>query len=328
VTLVAERPITLDDPFESPAPPPARPGPAPAGPAGGGVWRAPSPRPELPPRIRIFQGILIAVAAIFFGLVINVVLVSPLSHVAHQDAAFNAFRQQLAEGTAPVSELDGEGKVLAPGSPVALLDIPSIGVREVVGEGATAGDLMAGPGHRRDTVLPGQEGVSVLLGRAGAYGGPFGRIQELAPGQTFSVLTGQGKHTFRVIGVRYAKDLAPPPLAAGASRLVLTTARGPAFMPTGVARVDAELISKVAPAGVRVTNAAMRGAANDPLASDSSTVWALVMWLQAMVVVALGAVWSFYRWGRRQAWIVFAPTMAAVAFQVADQVTLLLPNLL
>jgi hypothetical protein len=39
-------------------------------------------------------------------------------------------------------------------------------------------------------------------------------------------------------------------------------------------------------------------------------------------------VWSFYRWGRRQAWIVFAPTVAAVAFQVADQVTLLLPNLL
>jgi membrane protein YdbS with pleckstrin-like domain len=177
-------------------------------------------------------------------------------------------------------------------------------------------------------VLPGQEGVSVVLGRAGAYGGPFGRIQELAPGQTFTVITGQGKHTFRVLDVRYAKDLAPPPLAAGASRLVLTTARGPAFMPTGVARVDAELISKVVPAGVRVTNAAMRGAANDPLASDSSTIWALVMWLQAMVVVALGAVWSFYRWGRRQAWIVFAPAMAAVAFQVADQVTLLLPNLL
>jgi sortase A len=187
---------------------------------------------------------------------------------------------------------------------------------------------MAGPGHRRDTVLPGQEGTSVLLGRAGAYGGPFGRIQELATGQTFTVVTGQGRHTYRVLGVRYAKDASPPPPKAGGSRLVLTTARGPAFMPTGIARVDAELTSQVAPVGTRVTTSGMRGAASDPMAADMSTIWALVLWLQAMVVVVLGAVWSFHRWGRRQAWIVFAPTLAAVSFQVADQVTLLLPNLL
>jgi sortase A len=336
MTLVTDRPGILGDLLEAPPEPkPAKPGRTGRGPR---PPRRPKPargpKPPLPATLAVVQGVLFSVAAILFALVINLVLVSPLTHDAHQKTALDQFRQQLAEGTAPVSELvavsepGAQAQVLAPGSPVALLDIPAIGLHEVVVEGVTAGDLMAGPGHRRDTVLPGQLGTSVLLGRAGAYGGPFGRIQELAPGQTFTVVTGQGKHTYKVIGVRYAGDSAPPPPASVASRLVLTTARGPAFMPTGVARVDAELTSEVGWAGARMTTTAMKGAASNPLSNDMSTIWALVMWLQAMVAVVLGAVWSFHRWGRRQAWIVFVPAVAAVGFQVTDQITLLLPNLL
>ncbi|MFC0555175.1 sortase [Planotetraspora thailandica] len=274
------------------------------------------------------QSGLAALSAVLLGLVVNLLLVSPLTHEARQDAAYDTFRLQLAEGTAPVSEIDGDGRLLASGSPVALVDIPSIGVHEVVVEGTTSGDLVQGPGHRRDTVLPGQQGTSVLMGRAGAYGGPFGDIEQLAPGDTFTVTTGQGEHTYRVLGVRYAKDPSPPPPSASQSRLVLTTARGPAFMPTGVARVDAELVSKVYPAGQRVTTALSRGPAGEPMAADTSTLWALVLWLQVLVALALGAVWSFNRWGRWQTWVVFVPSVAAVGFQVADQVTWLLPNML
>jgi hypothetical protein len=201
-------------------------------------------------------------------------------------------------------------------------------VHEVILEGTTAGVLMAGPGHRRDSVLPGQEGTSVLFRPSGSFGGPFSRIEQLAPGEIFTVITGQGENTYRVIGLRYAGDVSPPPPASGEGRLVLTTARGPAFMPAGVARVDAELISEVYPAGARVTTSVTLGEAAQPMASDPSTLWALVLWLEVLVAVVVGAVWSFHRWGRGQTWVVFLPVVAAVGFQVADQVTRLLPNLL
>ncbi|MFT2675577.1 hypothetical protein ACMWQR_28500, partial [Escherichia coli] len=66
------------------------------------------------------------------------------------------FRAQLQAGTAPVSEGDFEDNLLKDGVPVAILSIPQLGIDEVVAEGTTSGVLMKGPGHRRDTVLPGQ----------------------------------------------------------------------------------------------------------------------------------------------------------------------------
>lgn len=325
MTAVVERPKTS---------PPAAPVTAPPG-RDGAVPAAP-PRPPAAPRrtrpvhpsVRVAQGVLASIAALVLGFAVNLVLISPLTQDARQEMAFDRLRQELAEGSAPVSELDGDGRMLADGRPLAMIDIPQLGVHEVVVEGTTSGVLTTGPGHRRDTVLPGQEGTSILLGRAGAYGAPFGRIQELAPGETFTVTTGQGTSTFEVMGQRYAGDASPPPPEPGESRLVLVTARGPAFMPAGVLRVDARVVSEVHPAGERITTAVSRAVAGEPMVGDVSTVWALVFWLQGFVVAAFGAVWSYHRWGHWQTWVVFAPAIAAVAFQVADQVTRLLPNLL
>jgi hypothetical protein len=65
-----------------------------------------------------------------------------------------------------------------------------------------------------------------------------------------------------------------------------------------------------------------------PLATDTGTLWALVLWLQALVVISVGIVWSWTRWGRHQTWIVFLPVTALVGFFVADQFARLLPNLM
>jgi sortase A len=43
-------------------------------------------------------------------------------------------------------------------------------------EGTASSDLLDGPGHLRSTVLPGQVGTSVVMGRAKTYGAPFGAI--------------------------------------------------------------------------------------------------------------------------------------------------------
>jgi LPXTG-site transpeptidase (sortase) family protein len=95
---------------------------------------------------------------------------------------------------------------------MAVLEIPALDLHEVVFEGTTSGVLQDGPGHRRDTVFPGQEGTSVIMGRQATYGGPFGRLDVLQPGEPFTITTGQGAHTYHVTGVRREGDPQPPPL--------------------------------------------------------------------------------------------------------------------
>lgn len=254
-----------------------------------------------------------------------------LSHVQHfaaQQQLENAYRVQLAEGTAPVSEGDVDDVLLPDGAPVAIIEIPALDMRKVVVEGTDSGTLKAGPGHRRDTVLPGQAGVSVIMARASAFGGPFSRLQELMPGDEIRVITGQGEQTFEVAGLRYAGDPGPPALSVGESRLLLETARGMPYAPTGLVRVDARLISEVLPPGARDTSFRTLPPADRELATDPSTVWALVFALQLLLVVELALVWSIRHVGARAAWVVFVPVVVLSSLFVADQVTRLLPNLL
>jgi LPXTG-site transpeptidase (sortase) family protein len=255
-------------------------------------------------------------------------LVSSLHHRAAQEQRFNHLRKALALGTAPVSQTDSTGRLLASGIPVALLDIPSIHVHEVVGEGTTAGVLMTGPGHRRDTALPGQAGTSIIMGRQASYGGPFRDIHRLHVGSKIVVTTQQGVSSFKVIDLRRGGDPTPPKLGSGKGRLTLITASGTPFMPSGSLRVDADLTTDpmTTPPTVIPFNGLPRS--EQAMATDSTTLWALVLWLQALVIIAVAIVWSWTRWGRHQTWIVFLPLTALVGFFVADQFARLLPNLL
>lgn len=296
----------------------------------------PPRRMPLPPRApvvlsagdRAIRTSLMIVAVLIFGFLANLTVLGQLQHLVLQQQLTNTFREELAQGTAPVSEGTVDGVLLDAGTPVALIDIPSIGVHEVVVEGTDSGTLRAGPGHRRDTVLPGQAGYSVIMGRAAAYGGPFSRLQELRPGQQFTVVTGQGSQKFSVIGLRYAGDPMPAPLGAGKGRLILETARGPAFVPSGVVRVDAALESETKPAGVRATTFATLPVVDRELSSDTETVWALVFALQFLLVVEFAAVWAYRRVGLRKTWTVFLPVITVAGLFVADQAVRLLPNLL
>lgn len=268
------------------------------------------------------------VALLLIGMALYLTAYGQLFHAITQDRLNAQLRDDLREGTAPVSEGTFDGVLLSDGDPVAQLQIPQIGLDETVVEGTTSGVLAAGPGHRRDTMLPGQAGTSVIMGRAAAFGGPFGRIQELQPGDAFTVVTGQGVQTFHVIGVRYAGDPAPPAVTVSQSRLVLETARGPAFLPQGVVRVDAQLVSDVQAPGARATTHASLPESATELTGDSSHLWALVFVLQALVAIEVGAVLTYRRIGARQAWIVFVPLALLGALAAADQLARLLPNLL
>jgi sortase A len=268
---------------------------------------------------------LFLVAALALGFVANLVVVSPLEHQVSQTKAFNLLRYELAQGTAPIGPRDAAHKLLALGTPMAVLDIPSIGVREVVGEGTTSAVLMAGPGHERSTVFPGGAGTSVILGRAAAYGGPFGRIHELRNGALIKVTTGVGTSTFRVVDRRTAGDVIPH-LVQGGARLTLATAAGPDFVPAGVLWVDANLVGSPLAASKPVVHS-LTGSER-PLGIDISSLWLLALWLGALVLILGGAFWTWHRRGHARAWIIFSAPVAVVSLFIAGQITLLLPNLM
>jgi sortase A len=274
------------------------------------------------------RGALLSLAALLLGSTAQLLVLSGVQQHNAQHAAFDELRAQLALGTAPVAQTDQQGSLLAPGTPVALIEVPELGLTQVVLEGTDSSVLTDGPGHRRDTPMPGQSGTSVLMGRAAAYGGPFGHLAELAAGDTFTVTTGQGKARYRVADVRRAGDPAPAPLASGKGRLVLVTATGPGFMPSGVLRVDADLVSAPFQTPAAVIRSGTLPGSEEPLARPSGVPWPLVMWLQALLLAAVAAVWTWHRWGRHQTWLVFAPVLAVLGLQVATRATELLPNLL
>ncbi|WP_412539223.1 sortase [Longispora sp. K20-0274] len=302
-------------------PPPGDNGPPPApGPA----------RPSRPARLAVYLpgAALSLLSVLSLGFASQVALVSHVRHERAQQTAYADFRAELARATAPVGQLDPlTNRLFEPGTAMALLDIPSIGVHEVVFEGTTGGVLEDGPGHRRDTVLPGQAGTSVLMGRRASYGAPFRDLDLLASGATVTVTTGQGVHTYRVLGVRRAGDLEPPPSVSG-GRLVLVTADGQPFLPDDLLQVDADQVSEVLAHGPRPLKPTALSPSEVPLAGESEVWTALLLWGQALTVAAFGLAWARIRWGRAQAWVVGVPVLAALGLTVADHLVRLLPNLL
>lgn len=290
--------------------------------------RAAAEVPPLGPRLQLVRAVLVLVCLVSTTLLLQLTVISSLQHSSSQARQFDRLRQELAVGTAPIGPTDADGAVLPLGTPVAYLEAPAIGLQEVIGEGTTSNVLFEGAGHRRDTPLPGQIGTSIVLGRRAAFGGPFSDLSSLRPGDPITVTTGQGTFTYKVVDVRAEGDPLPPALPAGSSRLVLVTAAGRAFLPDGVLRVDADLdgVAVVGPA--RLLSGSTLPHRELPMEGDTSTLWAMALWVQALLVLAVGVVVAWKRWGRGRTWVVFLPPLVLVSLCVSGEVARLLPNLL
>lgn len=241
-----------------------------------------------------------------------------------QDRLYLDFRTQLAQGEAPT------GGVITPGAPVALLQIPSLGYEQIVSEGTSSGVLVSGPGHRRDTVLPGQSGVSIVYGRSRTYGKPFAVMLDEAAGRQMTVVTGQGKATYRIDTVRRAGDPMPAPPAATAGRITMVTSEGKgslgALSPSEVVYVDAELVGKAfTPPGGRPNTVSKTEVA---MAGDKTVMPSLALSLGALALVTVAAIWSRQRFGLVRTWVIATPIVLALAWMTSDLATYLLPNLL
>lgn len=269
---------------------------------------------------------LTILGALMVGFLADAAVIGKLRHDRDRQTSYAVLRYNLANGTTPTGAYDVDGKPVAEGTPVALLEISSIGLREVVTYGTTPADLMSGPGLRRDSVLPGQAGASVIMGRRALYGGPFQYINQLQPGLQFKVTTGQGESEFKVVDVRRPGDPIPAVLSQVKSRLTLITTYGDPYLPTDLLRVDAVLVNddNVLPTG----SVARPQPGDQALSIDRSAWMPLVLWGQGLVLAAAAVTWLRLRWGGRQAWLVGSPVLLALGLAVADTAARLLPNVM
>lgn len=263
------------------------------------------------------------VALICVWAVLHLLVLAQVSHARAQDLLFREFRVQLAAATAPV---DGTAP---PGSPVAILRIPRIGLEEVVVEGTAPGDLFAGPGHRRDTVLPGQVGTSAVYGRAATYGAPFAGLADVRAGDVVDVTMAQGELELAVIGIRRAGDPLPQPREQGAARITLVTAEGAGrlagFRPGETLYVDAEA-KKGFPSPGGYSPAVPTS--EEAMARGTESLPTVCLGLGLLIALTLGVIAARLRWSLGLVWVVAAPVAIALAWFTTDAAMRLFPNLI
>lgn len=240
-----------------------------------------------------------------------------LSHVQerhHQSTAYKTFQDQLGRAVAPTGPAPD-------GDPVALIDIPAIGLHQsVVVEGTTGRDLMRGPGHRRDTALPGQAGVAVVFGRGATFGAPFARLSELRVGDRIEAVTGQGRYTYTVNAYG---DGDHPIVDPARNRLVLVTGDSDWIAGSTVligARLDGE--PEQNPGGRPATVPYDKA-----LAADKGALATLQLWSLALLGAVLGALLLARYWRRSTAYLTAAPVVGALLWAVYENAAALLPNL-
>jgi sortase A len=264
----------------------------------------------------IRRGLLIfAIAMIAF--VLFCVSFSGLAHTRHQVGLQRRLRNDLASVRALI------GGAIPAGTPVAILQIRRLGLNEAVVEGTRSGQLEQGPGHLIGTSLPGQPGNAVLAGRRTLYGAPFGHLGSLRPGDPIEVTTGQGKALYRVLtsGTTGATD-GSIVSDRGDDRLTLVTAN-PALFATERLVVSAKLESEP------FESTPLRRTL-DPdglgLTGERNAIATVLVWLEAIVALALLAVFSAQRWSRVSTWVVFVPGLLLTGWLLFENVVRLLPS--
>jgi sortase A len=210
-----------------------------------------------------------------------------------------------------------------------VVDFPAAGLHhEVVVEGTAPQDLAMGPGHRRDTPLPGQPGDAMIYGRDKLFGGPFHAIASVKVGDAITVTTGEGVAKFVVQRIRHAGDTYATP--QGSANLTLVTAQSSGWRSgwatTRVVYVDAAL--QGTPFGDPGGRLATVPKAEMAMKNDPSALNLLVLWLPVVVIGALGAVWAHHHWGVWQTWLVCVPVTLAGLWGVGQSAMQLLPNLM
>jgi len=181
-----------------------------------------------------------------------------------------------------------DGKI-TPGEAVFVLQIPQIGVNDVVAEGASSTELRGGPGRVIGSAQLIDGGNVVVLGRSTRFGAPFARLNELRPG---SVIVAQARgggltRSYSVAMVKEVPEDSDRPLRPGADRLTLVTSE-PGVLPAKHLVVVAEPDAPPPTGGGEPTRGAVLAAA--ALDERSTSAIGLALALLLLGLAGLGAV--------------------------------------
>ncbi len=271
----------------------------------------------LRPRV---AGVLIFGLGVLIMLLLGYIYVfTPLS----EGRAQHTLLQEITANQAKSYNLS-VGKLPPEGTPVALLEIPSLHLFDAVVQGSDAQDLRLGPGHMPTTALPGQPGNAVIAGRRATFGAPFGAIGSLKRGQLITVFDGLGTYHYRVtkvvdaVGGRH--DVVTETTA---NRLTLVTAAS-GFFPRGrlavIAKLEGKPLADTAEPHFHPTSAEL-GLAGDPASGLLALFWCLVFF-----VLLSAAAWLLRHWDQPVVVYVLAvPVLLLVALFACESIIGFLP---
>ncbi len=257
---------------------------------------------------------------------------------------------RIAAHPAPAKAAPGPPAVAPPAAPpaasqpIGTIQIPNIGLDQVVVEGVGTDQLEMGPGHYPGTPLPGERGNVAIAGHRTTYAHPFYDLDQVTPGRTIVLTTAQGIFVYTADGQQVVQptDVAVVgsssraeltlttcnPRYSAATRLVVTATLTssllfPATTPKGTGgRADDGRASAGRTAGrprsaARSVARSAGGTATLPGtglaggAGESVGRWAAAVGLGVAAVAVAVAVWRLARRARRR-WAVYVPGAVAV----------------
>jgi sortase A len=167
-----------------------------------GSARARSRRRGIGSRIvRGFGWTLITAGVLVALFVVYELFVTDLITARHQATLRDELGRQFRS-----TDPEGEPPRPIPGSGLAILRIPRIGLNTVVVEGVGLEDLKKGPGHYPTTPLPGGGGNVGIAAHRTTYGKPFWSLDELRIGDEIFLRTSEGEFVYEV---RWARVVLP-----------------------------------------------------------------------------------------------------------------------
>ena len=251
--------------------------------------------PETKPVVRLARRLAMVLFVLSIGSFVFGSVFAPLIHDRQSEMLEDRLASDLINGLAPVSY------PIAVGAPVGLIEIPGRDIRTVVIEGTRARELSKAAGHLVGSALPGQPGVSAVLGRSRDHGAEFANLDQVKVGDEITATTGQGVHTYEVIDitVRASRDMAA--FQGEGHMLILAT------VVDGNDRlvVRASLTSPVFPGGEPAEHSTSVDELG--LTGDSSSWSTAALWLSLATIVALAYPVIVRQVGRRVAWMIVVP---------------------
>jgi sortase A len=292
---------------------------------------------------------LISVGVLILLFVVYQLWGTGLTHDREQKNLRNQFARQLAAPaaadpatTAPAAPNAPTTSTTLPaplveGDAAAVIDIPKIGLDEMVVEGVGVEELKKGVGHYPDTKMPGETGNAALAGHRTTYGHPFNRIDELTNGDEITITTRVGTFHYAVMEKKVVTpesievlDNTPdnrltlttchPKYSAESRLIVVAQLMGPPVnvpvVPAGTTPTTSPPRSSELAAGLDRPGLSGAGAANRP-----AIAWGILaasVWLSA---------WAIGRWSGRRwtSYIVGAPIFFVALFLFFENVARLLP---